>query len=279
MIELYYLEEADSICSNRPRMTFVEKDINDWVPHRMSLMNRDQFKPEYLRLNPKAQVPTLVHDGRVIRESSIICDYIDDLKTEPALKPEDKAEAAHMREWIKEMDESGYQATAALNFVTKFRLTQDIKKMEERWKQVVDLDRLHRQQSCIREGMDSLYVVRAIAFFDRILGKIDATMADGRQWVMGESVSLVETNYAPFIKVVELLRLIHLFLEGRPHASAWWERLTSRPSYAILDDYPGQREDDEQVHAVSGAQVADRVAEIIQETRSRVAGGQGRGQN
>ena len=52
--------------------------------------------------------------------------------------------------------------------------------MEERWKKVVDLDRLHRQQSCIREGMASLYVVRAIAFFDRILGKIDDTMADGR---------------------------------------------------------------------------------------------------
>lgn len=112
MIELYYLEEADSICSNRPRMTFVEKGINDWVPRRMSLMDRDQFKPEYLRLNPKAQVPTLVHDGR------------------------------------------------------------------------------------------------AIAFFDRIMGKTDTTMADGRQWVMGESVTLVETNYAPFIKVVELFRLI-----------------------------------------------------------------------
>lgn len=57
---------------------------------------------------------------------------------------------------------------------------------------------------------------------------------------------------------------------NRPHASAWWERLTSRPSYAILDDYPGQREDDEQVHAVSGARIADRVAEIIQETRARL---------
>ena len=215
-------------------------------------------------------MPTLVHDGRVIRESSIICDYIDDLKEENPLKPKDKVEVAHMREWIKDMDESGYQATASLNFVTKFRLTQDISKMEERWKQVVDLDRLHRQQSCIREGMDSLYVMRAIAFFDRTLGKIDNTMADGRQWIMGDSVTLVETNYAPFIKVVELLRLIHLFLDGRPHASAWWERLTARPSYALLDEYPGQREDNEQVHAVSGVQVVNQVAEIIKETRSRL---------
>ena len=85
MLELYYLEEADSICSNRVLMTLREKHIVDWVPKKMVLLDRDQFKPEYLKLNPKAQVPTLVHDGKVIRESSIICDYLDDLEAEPRL--------------------------------------------------------------------------------------------------------------------------------------------------------------------------------------------------
>ena len=32
------------------------------------LFKREQFDPAYLKLNPKAQVPTLVHDGEVIRE-------------------------------------------------------------------------------------------------------------------------------------------------------------------------------------------------------------------
>ena len=82
MLELYYLEEADSICSNRVLMTLQEKHIVDWVPKKMVLLDRDQFKPEYLKINPKAQVPTLVHDGKAIRESSIICDYLDDLEAE-----------------------------------------------------------------------------------------------------------------------------------------------------------------------------------------------------
>ena len=116
MLELYYLEEADSICSNRALMTLAEKGIEDWVPRNLMLLNKDQFKLEYLKLNPKTQVPTLVHDGRVIRESSIICDYIDDLKPKPALKPKDLVEKSHLREWIKGSDESGYQATASLNF-------------------------------------------------------------------------------------------------------------------------------------------------------------------
>ena len=76
MLELYYLEEADSICSNRVLMTLNEKKITDWTPKKLVLLNRDQFAPAYLKLNPKAQVPTLVHDGNVIRESSIICDTL-----------------------------------------------------------------------------------------------------------------------------------------------------------------------------------------------------------
>ena len=270
MLELYYLEEADSICSNRPRMAFTEKGIDDWTGHKLVLVNRDQFKPEYLKLNPKAQVPTLVHDGRVIRESSIICNYIDDLTPEPALKPKDAVDVAHMQEWIKDCDESGYQASASLNFVTKFRTSIPIEVMEARWKQVTDLDRLHRQQSCIREGMDSLYVIRAIGFFDHLFGKIDLTLADGRPWIMGDQFTLVEINLAPFIKIVELLRLLHLFLEDRPHAQLWWDNLRSRPSYTQLEDYPGQSEDDEAPHAVIGGQVVDRVRELLDETRTRI---------
>ena len=70
MLELYYFE--NSICSERALMTLAEKSVTDWVPHHVHLFERQQFDPEYLKLNPKAQVPTLVHDGEIIRESSLI---------------------------------------------------------------------------------------------------------------------------------------------------------------------------------------------------------------
>lgn len=269
MLELYYLEECDSICSNRPRMALVEKGIDNWIAHKLELVKRDQFKPEYLKLNPKAQVPTLVHDGKVIRESSIICNYIDDLKAEPALKPANAVDRAHMQEWIKDCDEAGYQATASLNFATKFRLTIPIEIMEARWKQVTDVERLHRQQSCIREGMQSPYVIRAVVFYERLFDKLDNTLADERSWVMGEQYTLVEINLAPFIKVLELLRLLPLFLQGRPHASRWWNSVTGRVSYTQLEDYPGQSEDDQATHAVTGVQVLEEVRELLAETRAR----------
>lgn len=45
------------------------------------------MEPDYLKLNPDGVVPPLVHDGRRIRESSIIAEYIDDAFEGPALKP------------------------------------------------------------------------------------------------------------------------------------------------------------------------------------------------
>ena len=74
---------------------------------KLVLLNRDQFKEDYLKLNPKAQVPTLVHNGIPIRRSSVICDYIDNLKPEIPLKPEDLADIAHMREWIRTQTDLG----------------------------------------------------------------------------------------------------------------------------------------------------------------------------
>ena len=267
MLELYYLEEADSICSNRVIMTLAEKEIDDWVPHKMSLVNRDQLKVEYLKLNPKAQVPTLVHDGRVIRESSIICNYLDDLKSEPSLKPADPVERAHMQEWVKDCDESGYQAAASINFVTRFRLEIPLDVMEARWKQVTDIERLHRQQSCVYEGLDSPYVLRAVGAWDRILGRAEEVLADGRPWIMGDQYTMVETTHAPLIKVLEMLRLLHLWFEERPAVQEWWARVTDRKSYDQLDEYDGQRDDDNTPHARAGAVVESKIKNLLNEYR------------
>ena len=101
MIELYYLKEADSVCSNRAVVTLAEKGIEDWTPRYIHLLDEDHFDETYLAINPKAVVPTLVHDGNPIRESSIICDYIDELKADPALKPADLLSGPICAKWIK----------------------------------------------------------------------------------------------------------------------------------------------------------------------------------
>ena len=43
--------------------------------------------PEYLKLNPNGVIPTLVHDGNVIIESSIILGYLDEAFPDPPSTP------------------------------------------------------------------------------------------------------------------------------------------------------------------------------------------------
>ena len=142
--------------------------------------------------------------------------------------------------------------------------------MKERWKKVPDIDRLHRQQSCVYEGLDSPYVLRAVGAWERIFRRMEKTLSDGRPWIMGDQFTLVETNNAPFIKVLEMLRLLDLWLEGRPNVQRWWKNITDRPSYKSLEEYPGQSEDDDAPHAKAGACVADKIKELLLHYRNTI---------
>jgi glutathione S-transferase len=60
---------------------------------------------EVLRINPKRQVPVLVHDGVEIFDSTQIFEYLEDLAPEPALWPRDRAIRASARRLELESDE------------------------------------------------------------------------------------------------------------------------------------------------------------------------------
>ena len=68
-IELYHTNW--SICAQKVRLVIAEKGI-EVIEHHIDLREREQQTPEYLKLNPNGYVPTLVHGGRAIIESSII---------------------------------------------------------------------------------------------------------------------------------------------------------------------------------------------------------------
>ena len=101
MLELYH--HGSSVCAAKVRLVLAEKDI-PWEGHYLDILAGEQHTPEYLKLNPKAVVPTLIHDGQVIRESTVICEYIDDVFSGPKLKPADPLVRANMRLWTKLVD-------------------------------------------------------------------------------------------------------------------------------------------------------------------------------
>jgi glutathione S-transferase len=67
------------------RIALAEKGLL-YQEHLMTL-GGDQFDPSYMKLNPNAVVPTLVHDGQPIIESSVILYYLDEAFPQKPLMP------------------------------------------------------------------------------------------------------------------------------------------------------------------------------------------------
>lgn len=68
MLALYH--GRTSVCSLKVRVTLAEKALN--FDSRLLTLRGDQFEPQYLKLNPNAVVPTLIHDDSIIVESTVI---------------------------------------------------------------------------------------------------------------------------------------------------------------------------------------------------------------
>jgi glutathione S-transferase len=123
-VELYHF--WSSVCSVRCRMALEEKGVA-WRSRYIDLFAFDHLRPEYLAINPKGVVPTLVHNGQPVRESSVINQYIDAAFEGPKLTPSDPLSAARMHEFVYACDE-GFSAIVKLTMVQYI-----LPKLRNRW--------------------------------------------------------------------------------------------------------------------------------------------------
>ena len=84
-VSLTLYHSVESTCAQKVRLVLANKRLA-WKEIRLNLRKGEQFEPTYLRLNPKAVVPTLTDDTIIVRESTVINEYLDDAYPEPALK-------------------------------------------------------------------------------------------------------------------------------------------------------------------------------------------------
>ena len=231
MLKLY--KYGNSICTQKVFVLLDTKKI-DYEPINVDLFKNEQYNPAYLKLNPKGVVPTLIHDGNVVVESTLICEYIDEVYPNPSFTPESPSQKSRMRLWSKIVDEALFAATREISFSAMFR--EKLKNMtaeqrETRFKNVGDPDRRARNVSCFEYGVESPYVLQGIAAFEKAFKTMEADLASEGPWLLGRDISLADINLMPFVARLAYLNLLEVWLEERPHVADWWRRVEEYPSF------------------------------------------------
>ena len=262
MLEVY--KAGNSICTQKVLITLAEKHLA-FTTHDVDLFNNEQYRPEYLAINPKGVVPALVHDGKVVTESTLICEYLDDCFPEPRLIPAAPYDRALMRKWSKAVDEGLFEATRELSFSAMFRERMrgmSVAQREGRFTNVGDPDKRARFMSTYELGVESPYVFQAIANYEIAFRDMEKALAsDPAGWLAGGALSLADINMMPYVARLAYLHLMEIWTESRPLCRAWWTRVQNLPSFQTAIRAP-LTEREMETMATSGARIRDRVAEL-----------------
>jgi glutathione S-transferase len=234
-ITLYH--SIESTCAHKVRLVLVEKNL-PWQEKLVNLRKGEQFNPQYLALNPKAVVPTLVHGNTVVRESTIINEYLEDCFPQPALRPESPAERAIMRLWVKTIDDEMHPSIGIITYAIALRHQMNTLKtaeqMEEHFAAIPDPARRERQRSVHHEGTKADAYRQAVRRLDKLLGDLDTSLAN-TDWLAGDGYSLADAAALPYVMRVDALQFAFLWAK-RPRLADWYARNLQRDNARELQD-------------------------------------------
>jgi glutathione S-transferase len=227
VLDLYH--NINSVCAQKVRIALYEKGL-DATEHLLTLRG-DQFDPAYLKLNPNGVVPTLVHDGNTIIESSLILYYLDEAFPAPPLMQKEPRLRHRVRLYNKLIDEYLHNACMILTFATAFR-PNFLKLPHEAWLAEVNKSPLKRRaeykRSVIEHGLDSEFVSDAIDQHSKLFTWMNESLQSA-PYLAGGEFSNADCAVIPYILRLELLKLRSMW-DRHPAIGDWWARMRERPS-------------------------------------------------
>jgi glutathione S-transferase len=219
-----------STASAKIRLALAEKRLS--YESRLFVLRRGEHRnPDYLAINPAGVVPTLVHDGRVIRESNVILEYVEDAFPQPPLLPRDLAQRATARVLMREADHL-HDPCSVLSSIVKLALMRDDPGADvaAALARVAEPLKRERQARLVEQGFDAPDIRHALARYRASIA-IAAETLRASAWLSGDGCGLADCALLPFIHRADRLGLAELWGD-RPAIADWLARMRARPSFA-----------------------------------------------
>lgn len=187
------------------RMFMAERGI-EMPMEDIDIRAGDNRKGAYLEKNPGGQLPALeLDDGTLVTEITAICEYLDETQPGDRLMGDTAVARAQNRRWTRWVD---LQIIEPLT--TAFRGAEGLPMFKDRMR-------------CLPEAADGLKACAqdGLAFLDQ-------QMADGRQYIAGDTFGLADIMLFCFVAFGNQV--------GQPlnpdlkNIGAWYARISERPS-------------------------------------------------
>jgi glutathione S-transferase len=243
MLTLYH--NGLSTCSQKVRMALAEAGL-EYQSEVVDLIGGGQHDPEYVKLNPKHVVPTLVVDGTVIRESTIINEYIAGSSPGADLVPRDPLAASKMRMWVKRIDDDIHGKTSGV--FTHSLWTRNImggrsaEEKEAYFAGIPDAAERDLRRSILADGVGSAVYANAVERIVGLFNELELALG-GKTWLMGDQFTLADMSVMPYVLRTSDAAMDKMWRDGRrPNLAAWFDRIRERASYgpAVTDWAPDE---------------------------------------
>lgn len=165
---------------------------------------------DYLRLHPFGRVPTLVHDGFVLYETSAITRYIDRAFAGPRLQPENQRGAARMDQIISIVDAYGY------------------------WPLVRQVFSHAVFRPASGQAGDQAEVAKGLSASVKVLKALE-DLAAPEAFLTGPAISLADFHLGAMLAYFTAAPEGSAMLAKHPRLAGWWHRFALRPAVAATD--------------------------------------------
>ena len=229
MLKLFHANH--STCSQKVRLCLAEKGL-EYESQLVNLATNEHLTPEYLKLNPNGVVPTLVHDGAVITDSGVICEYLDDVFPSVNMLPEDPAQRAIVRAWARYLDEVPTAAIRVPSFNMAFLPRYSDLDDAGFQKQQADVRpiRKHFYEKMGRKGFDEVEVDAAMDQFTSTLARIEKRLSEVT-WLSGADFGMADIIMLPLIDRMDDLSFANMWEDQFPNVTLWFAKSKMRPSF------------------------------------------------
>jgi len=219
-----------STCSQRVRFVFNGKKL-PFEEVKLNLLEGDQLKPDYLKLNPNGVVPTLDHDGAIIIDSTVITEYLDEVVPENSFTPEDAVARARMRALMHFIDEMPAAAVRVPTFNLAFLPTFQ-KMSRAAFTEMAESKPVRREFMLTmgQTGFPKHEMDAALARLRRTYERMDAEIErSGGPWLLGKEITLADVAVMPSLVRTNDLGLADW--QDLPRVAAWFDNIRAHPAF------------------------------------------------